>query len=576
MRKRLALGAAICLLAGGFAVEPAYTKSLSYQPSGCGSYSGRRHLEYAIHREFESRIPRGMRLSIAQVAAQTAGNIILLEGDASIISEPNPFDLRAMSLAFTPSQGKTRYRVGRNASVIEPMLGDVVRLGDDDTLEIILPFEFPFYGNRIERLYLNSDGNLTFLNGDKASTERSLQRFLSGPPRIALFFADLDPSQGGTVRVAKLPERVVVTWEAVPEFDETNQSTFQAVLEKEGRILLRYGESIDAETAVVGISPGNDPRDIRLADLSSASPEADGAIAEKFQKGLLIDNVGTVRKFYESFPDDYDSIVVWTTFTSDLDGAFAFEVTTRNDVLGIGDKIFNDTTLWGSEGGLQSYIFMGDIERYPSEPDQRILGAGGRPTTLGLLAHEFGHRWLARIRFDGGAGSSDELLGRQSVHWSFFMDSDASFLEGNDIQDEGDRRFRTVLTVSQYSRLDLYLMGFAPPEEVAPFFFIRNGTGITRLGEPVTNESSPQQNIVIRGDRQTVLLDDVLRAAGARQPDFQASPKNFRQAWIILYRQGNPPSSDTIARIDTIRAAWEPFFRRMTLGRASVNTMLER
>ena len=186
MRKRLALGAAICLIVSGLAIDPVFTASLSHQRPGCGSYSGRRHLAHAIHRDFERRIPRRMRLSVAQAPAQTAGNIVLLEGDRSIISDPNPFDLRGRSLTFTPSRDETRYLVGRSGSVIEPMMGDVVRLGDDDTREIILPFEFPFYGNRTDRLFLNSDGNLTFLNGDKASTERSLQRFLSGPPRIAL------------------------------------------------------------------------------------------------------------------------------------------------------------------------------------------------------------------------------------------------------------------------------------------------------------------------------------------------------------------------------------------------------
>jgi hypothetical protein len=44
----------------------------------------------------------------------------------------------------------------------------------------------------------------------------------------------------------------------------------------------------------------------------------------------------------------------------------------------------------------------------------------------------------------------------------------------------------------------------------------------------------------------------------------------------MLYRQGNPPSGDNIARIDAIRTAWEDFFRRMTLGRGSIDTVLTR
>ena len=46
---------------------------------------------------------------------------------------------------------------------------------------------------------MNSDGNLTFTRGDIATEDRSLGRVLAGPPRAALFFADLDPSKGGGV-----------------------------------------------------------------------------------------------------------------------------------------------------------------------------------------------------------------------------------------------------------------------------------------------------------------------------------------------------------------------------------------
>jgi hypothetical protein len=310
--------------------------------------------------------------------------------------------------------------------------------------------------------------------------------------------------------------------------------------------------------------------------LSSESPDVGGAVAEKFQRGVVIDDVAAMRQFYRGFSDLYDSIVVWTNFDSDLDGAFAFEVSTQNEVLGIGGEIFNDTAIWGSAGRLESYVFMGNIDRYPPSPDQKVFEAGGRPTTLGLLAHEFGHRWLTRVRFIAEGAPSQELLGRQGAHWSFFMDSDASFLEGNDIEDEGDGRFRTVLTVSQYSRLDLYLMGFARPEEVAPFFIVRNGSGTSNLlPQPITNESPPQVNVTITGERRNVRLDDIIQVEGNRLPDFQSAPKDFRQAWVILHRRGDPPTSGVIGQVDTVRTAWESFFQRMTLGRARVRTTLE-
>jgi hypothetical protein len=69
------------------------------------------------------------------------------------------------------------------------------------------------------------------------------------------------------MRVAKLTDRVVVTWEAVPECDEKNQSTFQVVLEEGGRVLLRYSNTSEAETAIVGIRATRSPESMQYVPL---------------------------------------------------------------------------------------------------------------------------------------------------------------------------------------------------------------------------------------------------------------------------------------------------------------------
>jgi hypothetical protein len=199
---------------------------------------------------------------------------------------------------------------------------------------------------------------------------------------------------------------------------------------------------------VVGISPGGNPDDVNIIDLSRESFTGGGALAEQFSASRMIDDLAITQKFFRDFPDRYDMVLVWTNFSSNQDGAFAFEITTRNNVQGIGVPRFNDTRFWGSSGNLQAYVFMGNIDNYPNSPDQRILRAGGRPTTLGLLSHEVGHRWLTSVQFDDNGSRSDALLGRQMAHWSFFMDTDASFLEGNDIEETGEGRFRVTRSIS--------------------------------------------------------------------------------------------------------------------------------
>ena len=52
-------------------------------------------------------------------------------------------------------------------------------------------------------------------------TDRSLGRMTAGPPRIAGLFMDLDPSQiRNSVRVLAEPERFVVSWSGVPEYQD--------------------------------------------------------------------------------------------------------------------------------------------------------------------------------------------------------------------------------------------------------------------------------------------------------------------------------------------------------------------
>ena len=45
-------------------------------------------------------------------------------------------------------------------------------LTDDDTREMMLPFGFTFFNQQYDRVFVNSDGNLTFTESDTASTAR--------------------------------------------------------------------------------------------------------------------------------------------------------------------------------------------------------------------------------------------------------------------------------------------------------------------------------------------------------------------------------------------------------------------
>ena len=541
----------------------------------CGTFPGRGRLELAKHADLRERLSRGGGPRALQAPRlEVSGDLVLLTDDGSIVSEANPFDLKERTLVFSPAGSRAfLYRAGGGG--LDAGAGDRIEIGDDVSRTFDLSFDFPFLGQSYRHLFLNSDGNLTFGEGDSASTARSLERFLSGPPRIALFFADLDPAAGGEVRVLNLPDRFVVTWDAVPEFGEEEPNTLQIEIVRDGTIYMRYGAIMNAASGIVGIAPGGSGGDVSLVDFGGGPRELAGAIAERFQRGRNIDNLAVSRTFYRELTDSYDSLVVWTNFDSDEDDAFAYSVGVSNDASGAGDDVYDFAEAWGSEGELETYVFMGDVRRYPRDPNGRVLGAASRPTALGLLAHEVGHRFLARASIVHPGAASDVLLGRQSAHWSFFLDTDASFLEGNDIVEESAGRFRTVETVSRYSRLDLYLMGLAPASEVAPFFIV-TGASANLFGEPLDNESAPREGVIITGTRTDLTIDEVIRALGERQPGAGEAQSTFRHAWVLLSRRGEPPTSEDIGKLHDARNAFLGFFNEMTLGRGHIETRIAR
>ena len=148
--------------------------------------------------------------------------------------------------------------------------------------------------------------------------------------------------------------------------------------------------------------------------------------------------------------------MIWTD-ASLVQNSFAYETTVANEIRGIGVDVYDASREFGSAGRLRSLAVMDWLGKYPEDPRAKFLGENN---TVSVLGQEVGHRWLAFLEFRDRTGArSDQLLGRDQAHWSFFFDSDASVMEGNDIEDLGGGSFRTVDAVKRYSLLDQYAMG---------------------------------------------------------------------------------------------------------------------
>ena len=391
--------------------------------------------------------------------------------------------------------------------------------------------------------------------------EPGLADFLAGPPRLAAFFTSLDPSRAGTVSARLLPDRAVFDWREVPGAGQINRNSFQAILYPTGEVDLAFGE-MQTREGVSGLSPGQ-TLEATAADLAAAEPHGSrGALVEQWSETEKVDLVSVTRRFYRDHPDLFEQLVVYTTRPlNPFPGTLAFQLNIKNEIGGIGLAANDDAADYGSGGGLRSLVYMDAIDPYLEVDGFEILG------------HEVGHRWLARLSFLRDGAPSGGLLGRGAVHWSFFADTDASVLEGNDIEDRGGGRFETVDIARGYSPLDQYAMGFRSPAEVPPFFVVESPDDF-RPNRGYKASSGPEPGVSFTGRRRDVRIEDVIAVLGPRVPPADAAPRLLRQAFILVADDQAPATAERLAALARIRSRFEPWYREATGGRARVDSAL--
>ena len=501
--------------------------------------------------------------------SQDVGDVAVLQDPGDVIVAANQFDLQNLNIKFT--RNGSSYDVTRTTTGFRSSLGDRITLTDDATSQFTLPFTFSFYGKDQTQAFLNSDGNITFEQSDTASTDRSVSRFLTGPPRVAPFFSDLDPSTGtGHVFLATAADGATITWCNVRAFDATQTVSVQAVLLPDGSVEYHYAPNVGIKDAVVGISPGHTGQ-FQPVDLSTTGPVSGSiAIGERFSGQSDIDLVALAKHFYQTHPDNYDQLMIFTDTSVVSGNTFSYESTVANEIRGLGIDIYNTSTDFGSAGRLRSVVVMDRLSKFPDNPAQKFLGENN---TLSVMGQEAGHRWLAFLQFrDVNNRNSNALLGRDLAHWSFFFNSDASVMEGNKIDDLGGGAFTTSDAVRRYSALDQYAMGLLSPSQVPDFFYVESPTNVVPRADAT---SAPQIGVTFNGTRRDVKIDDVIAAMGARNPTAAASSKVHRQAFIYLVSAGATVDQTQVAKVDTIRKAWVTFFAQATSNRMKAETSLK-
>lgn len=542
--------------------------------------------------------------------AQDNNDIAVIQNSSLIARQPNNFDLNGRSLVFTPS-GRG-YTVSNAALTFDSNLGSKLNLtaapainpkasaepGDDAYIPQDLGFNFSLFGTGYATVCIASNGSLTLRNGGtvpdsfnlSTAASESLIDLRTGPPRLAPYWHDLDARAASTpgangIYFRREADRAVITWNNIRDFPNEPQRDrgvhrFQVVLFRDGRINFNYDTVQLTSKALVGLSPGQALNTPTLVNFGSVPATVfSSAFAEFFTLDPGIDELAVAKTFLQARAnrENFDFVYVMTDFYYDLSGAQAAYLPIRNEVRGIGLNTFdNDANATLGARRIQGIISLSNIAAlYPDSPIQRFSGAYH---VLGVLAQQTGQRWLAAARSTGS--DNKILLGRDETNWSTFFNTEAgmsspaarrsSVMEGHYWEDLGGGRFISNSLADGFSQLDQYLMGVRPANQVADSFVLTN---LTNNGG-ADRAFGVRPGLGVTGTRQTVTINDILTANGARQPDASTARKAFRAAFVLVTRSGVQPTTATLNKITRLRLAFESYFAQATDYLASIDTGL--
>ena len=513
-------------------------------------------------------------------------DISLLQDDGTLVIPPSKFNLKNRAILFTPdaSSEGVAYRISSAELEFSGDFGTRLSFffgvdGSDDAdngyREVDLgTTSFPFFGVAYDKLFIGTNGYITFTQGDTAA-RISVSALGTELPRIAPLWADLDVSSAGNIYYNRLGDRHIITWNKASQPSYDGASTCQAVLYDDGRIAFVY-KKVKAQTALVGISPGNSTTSAQPIDFSNPpNDKVAGPLFETFAKEKRLDIQAILRAFYSTHSDSFDTVYVWTNFAFDNGQFVAHTFNIRNTTNGIGLPIFSRGEAYGSNAQLGSIIAMGNVGDWPKNPDANMAGLN---SAISIVCHEQGHLWLAYVRFAENHQAKDNLLGRQDSHWSFLVDTRtttdggySSLMEGNSWRDSGGGVFTTSESaVNYFTPLDEYLMGLRAANDVGDIPYLVTDPQLTEY----LHEKSPTAGFSMTATRKIATISQIVEREGPRIPDVSAASKVFRIAFIVVTEPNSIASAAELKKITDYREALIRYFSRATEGRGSLYATL--
>lgn len=221
------------------------------------------------------------------------------------------------------------------------------------------------------------------------------------------------------------------------------------------------------------------------------------------------------NRFYALYGDKFD-FLQFLFVQGKRQNRFHWSV--RNDVMGIGLSIYNNTAQYGSTGRLKGCTFF---------PMSSFFDCGETAFT-----HETGHQWinfLSGTPFASGiphwpkGDVAINMMGFSmagGVGGRYFYTFTPNGLSGF-VVGSGNETNEQV-----FNTMELYLIGLVPPADVGTFFVLNNQNLNLTVGQTLQPS-----------DITSLTVGDVIAARGPRVPASANAQKTFRCATVVLSEQ---------------------------------------
>jgi hypothetical protein len=219
---------------------------------------------------------------------------------------------------------------------------------------------------------------------------------------------------------------------------------------------------------------------------------------------LIWDNVNLVRPALDLLEKEVDFLYVYPAVPTYGTQAGLHHAIT-SEASGLGSDTWSASEAWQA-GKLKSVVTLDNRRESP-------------------ILHETMHQW--------GVYLSPELGFDPTMHWG--TAGTYGVLGGFDpstLVDHGDgtvtvdffAEWGNDWTLTAFSPIELYLMGFVGPDEVAPIMMLSNAQ----------LQSSSDTSVTVHAEQHTVSIEDIIAAHGPRLPAAADAQKHFEAAFVVF------------------------------------------